>query len=320
MTKQPRPSVVTLAGVFIAITAFLSLTELASSLTSWGTVEMQDQLKPALRQLDAAGFEMTMAELLRILRWVGLGMIPFLVAALVCAIYALRGDRPSRIAATVLAVGAGIISLPLGVFGLLQATMLFLAAGALWSPDANRWYRGEPATAPEVPAVATTVAPPAQDPAHAAAVAPAAPAAPTAGSRPTSVVTAGVVAIAGSFLAAGMAVIYLLVYTFEREAQIEAVLHGPFGDHFARADLEAGMRFASWVFWAVLPLATTGLLGGIALLARLRIGRPALMFWAWASALIGLLMLPVGLLAIAVSVAVIVLLRRDDVRAWLSAL
>jgi hypothetical protein len=134
------------------------------------------------------------------------------------------------------------------------------------------------------------------------------------------VVTAGVVAIAGSFLAAGMAVVYLLVYTFQREAQIEAVLHGPFGDHFARADLEAGMRFASWVFWAVLPLATTGLLGGIALLARLRIGRPALMFWAWASALIGLLMLPLGLLAIAVSVAVIILLRRDDVRAWLSAL
>jgi hypothetical protein len=134
------------------------------------------------------------------------------------------------------------------------------------------------------------------------------------------VVTAGVVAIAGSFLAAGMAVIYLLVYTFQREAQIEAVLNGPFGEHFARADLEAGMRFASWVFWAVLPLATTGLLGGIALLARLRIGRPALMFWAWASALIGLLMLPLGLLAIAVSVAVIILLRRDDVRAWLSAL
>jgi hypothetical protein len=325
VTKQPRPSVVTLAGVFIAITAFLSLTELTSALTYWATVEMQDQLKPALRQLDAAGFEMTMTELLRILRWVGLGMIPLLVAALVCSIYALRGDRASRVAATALAVGAGVISLPLGVFGLLQATMLFIAAAALWSPDANRWYRGEPATKAKAPATApvepaVTAAPPPDDPAQAAPVAPAAPTAQPAGSRPTSVVTAGVVAIAGSFLAAGMAVIYLLVYTFQREAQIEAVLNGPFGEHFARADLEAGMRFAYWVFWAVLPLATTGLLGGIALLARLRIGRPALMFWAWASALVGLLMLPLGLLAIAAAVAVIVLLRRDDVRSWLSAL
>jgi len=317
VSKQPRPSVVTLAGVFIAITAFLSLTQLASALTSWGTVEMQDQLKPALRQLDAAGFEMTMTELLRVLRWVGLGMIPLLVAALVCSIYALRGDRPSRVAAAALAVGAGVISLPLGVFGLLQATMLFIAAAALWSPDANRWYRGEPATA--LPAQS-----PVDGPVQATPPAPPAPAAPPVspptGSRPTSVVTAGVVAIAGSFFAAGLAVIYLLVYTFQRETQIEAILRGPFGDLLTRADVEAGMRIASWVCWAVLPLAATGLLGGVALLARLRIGRPALIFWAWASALVGLLMLPLGLLAIAASVAVVVLLRRDDVRSWLSTL
>ena len=337
MSRHPRPSVVTLAGVFIAITALLSLIELSSALTYWGTVEMQDALKPAIRQLEAAGVTVTITELLGILRWIGLGLIPLLVAALVCSIYALRGDRPSRVAATVLAVGAGLISLPLGVFGLLQATMLFLAAGALWSPDANRWFRGEPAPAArdaapaDVPTAGAPVAfgdspDPSLDPSpDAPSGAPPAPVdrsavGTAAGARPSSVVTAGVVAIGGSFLAAAMAVVYLLVYTFQREAQIVAVLQGPFGEHFSRADVEAGMRIASWAFWAVLPVAATGLLGGIALLARLRIGRPALLCWAWASALVGLLMLPLGLLAIAASVAVVLLLRRDDVRAWLSAL
>lgn len=309
---MPRPSVVTLAGVFIAITAFLSLTELITVLTDWGSVEMQDAMKPALRELSASGITLTMTELLAIMRWIGLAVIPFLVAALVCSIYAIRGDRRSRVAATVLAVGAGLMSLPLGVFGFLQATMLFLAAGALWSPDANRWFRGEPAPAPAEPAAFGEPADEAPNPT------PPPPAA--VSSRPTSVVTAGVVAIAGSFLAGGLAAIYLLVYTFQREAQVEAVLNGPFGDLFTRADLEAGMRFASWVFWAVLPLAAVGLTGGIALLARLSIGRPTLLVWAWASALVGLLMLPLGLLAIAASVAVILLLRREDVRAWLSPL
>lgn len=310
MSTLPRPNVVTLASVFIAITAFLFLTELISALMDWGTVQMQEELQPAVRELERNGVEFTMSEMLRGLRWVALAMIPLLVAALVCAVYALRGDARSRLTASVLAGGAGLMSLPLGGIGLLQATMLLLAAAALWSPDANRWYRGE-----RTPVVGfgDTGSPPPADPVPPPPVEPAGRA-----SRPTSVVTASVVAIAGSTLAAFMAAIYLLVYTFEREAQVEAVLHGPFGDHLTRADLEAAMRVAAWLFWAVLPLAAVGLLGGIALLAGLRIGRPALIGWAWTSAVVGLLTVPLGLVAIAAAVVVIGLLRRDDVRSWRS--
>ena len=49
--KQPRPSVVTLACVFVAITAFLSLTELITALMDWGSVDMTDQLRPAIREI-----------------------------------------------------------------------------------------------------------------------------------------------------------------------------------------------------------------------------------------------------------------------------
>ena len=147
--KQPRPSVVTLACVFVAVTAFLTLTELITALMDWATVDMQAGLRPILRQLAAVGAVLTMTEVLQYLRWFFLAMVPFSVAAMVFSIYALRGDRRARVMTTILAVAAGFVSLPIGVFGVLQAAMLFLAAGALWTSDARRWYRGEPA--PEAP-------------------------------------------------------------------------------------------------------------------------------------------------------------------------
>src|SRR5689334_19092890 len=125
--KPPRPSVVTLSCVFVAVTAFLTLTEVISALMDWGTVDMQTALRPALRQLDAVGVHLSMTEMLRALRWFTLAMVPFSVSAMVFAIYALRGDRTGRVMTSVLAVGAGLISLPIGVFGVLQASMLFLS-------------------------------------------------------------------------------------------------------------------------------------------------------------------------------------------------
>jgi hypothetical protein len=309
VSKQPRPSVVTLAGVFIAITAFLSLTELISALMDWGSVEMKDALRPALRQIDAGGVDVTMTQLLRVLRWASFAMVLYLVSAMVFAIYALRGDRRSRTASSALAVGAGLMSLPLGAFGFLQAAMMFLAAGALWSPDARRWYRGEAAREAESPAAFGDSAMPTPPP----------PASGSAGERPTSILTAGIVAILGSVLAVGLAVLFLGVHHFARQAYVDAVLEGPFGDMVTRTDVELVMQVMFWISIVILPVAAIGLLGGIAVLARLRIGRTALIVWAWAMGVVGLFLLPLGLAATAGAVVVLLSLRRADARDWLAS-
>lgn len=316
--KHPRPSVVTLACVFVAVTAFLTLTELITALMDWATVDMQTWLRPILRQLAAAGAVVSMAEVLRYLRWFFLAMVPFSVAAMVFAIYALRGDRIARVMTTILAVAAGFVSLPIGVFGVLQATMLFLAAGALWTSEARRWYRGEPAAEVVVPSAdieaqpsETDATPPASLP---AGTEPAE--LRTRPTRPTSVMTAGLLTILGSLGAAGLAGIFLAVYTFARPAYVEAVKTGPFGDLLTEQELELAMQVSYWASVVVLPLAIAGILGGIALLARRRIGRTATLWWAWTTAVLGLVMLPVGLLATAGAGAVIMLLLRDDARRW----
>jgi hypothetical protein len=302
--------VVTLACVFVAVTAFLTLTELITALMDWATVDMQAAIRPLLRQLAAAGAVVSMTEILRYLRWFFLAMVPFSVAAMVFAIYALRGDRRARVMTTILAVAAGVVSLPIGVFGVLQATMLFLAAGALWTSEARRWYRGEPAR--DVPAAtpgAPSSEPEATEPAAQSAIA--APA-----TRPTSVMTAGLLSILGSLGAAGFASTFLAIYTFARSSYIEAVESGPFRDLLTDKELEVAMQVTFWASVVIVPLALAGILGGIALLARRRIGRTATLWWAWTTALLGLVLLPVGLLATAGAGAVIVLLQRDDARRW----
>jgi hypothetical protein len=325
--KYPRPSVVTLACVFIAVTAFLSLTDLIGALMNWGTVDMQDALQPALRELRSSGFDTTMPALLAVLRWVGLGLIVFVVATLVFSVFALRGDRSARIFTTVFAVGAGVVSVALGPIGIVQATMLFIAAGALWSPTASRWWRDEP-DAVRAAAVAALEATPTQlsvPPADVTEV-------PTTGptrepvpvvapgtERPASVLTAGLVTILGSLAAAGFALLYLGVYTFARPAYVEAVTTGPFKELITADELDLIMTVTFWLSIALLPLAATGVLGASALLARRPIGRIATLVWAWAAAFVGLIMFPLGILATAGAGAVIVLLLRDDARSWTSA-
>ena len=66
--KHPRPSVVTLSCVFVAVTAFLTLTELITALMDWGTVGLQTWLRPILRAMAQAGADVTMVEALGVLR------------------------------------------------------------------------------------------------------------------------------------------------------------------------------------------------------------------------------------------------------------
>jgi hypothetical protein len=332
-TKHPRPSVVTLSCVFVAVTAFLTLTELISALMDWGTVGMQEGLQPLLKFLRLAGAEVTTTELLRVLRWAGLALVPFTVSALVFSIYAMRGDRVGRLMTTVLAVVGGLLSMALGValigaVGLLQASMLLLAAGALWSPDAGRWYRGEPAVTRANSASVDVLDPAPSSAPDSAADAPvnalppppspgATPFAPAVGvRRPTSVMTAGLLTIFGSIAAGGFAALYLIIYTFARTEYIEAVKTGPFSEMITAKELELMMTVTFWMSVALLPLAVAGLLGASLLLAQRRVGRTATLCWAWATAALGLVLLPIGLLATAGAGAVIFLLARDDARQW----
>jgi len=333
MSATPRPRVVTLACLFVGVSAFLMLLELIQALSDWATIEMQDALQPTLRNLQDAGVDMTMGELLSTLRWVGLGVVLLLVAAIVFAVYAARGDQVSRIGATVLAVVIGLMLPVFGVLGVLQAVFLMGAAWALWSPDARQWYAARRAPAGEValppgmegpmrsdpppeehdePPLANPWAAPAQS--VPTVEAPALPASST--HRPRAVLAAGLVTVIGSSLVGGLSALYLVIYGFARDEYVQLVKDGPFADMYSAGEIDSAMRAAFWGCLVMVPLAAAGLAAGLSLLARLPVGRAATLALAWITAAGGVVLVPFGLLGTGAAVAVIVLLNRDESRAW----
>jgi hypothetical protein len=329
MSATPRPRVVTLACLFVGVSALLLLLYLIQLMSDWGSIEMQDALQPGLSQLQDRGVDMTMGELLATLRWIGLGAVLLLVAAVVFAGYAVRGDHVSRVGTTVLAVLIGVLNVPLGLFGVMQALFLFFAAWALWSPDARQWYAARRAPAGAAPPGLEGPMrsdPPAghDDPPANPWAAPAqsvptveAPAPPAQSThRPPAVLAAGLVTVIGSSLVCGLSALYLVIYGFARDEYIQIVKSGPAADWFSAAELEDGMQAAFWGCLVMLPLAAAGIAAGLSLLARWPAGRAATLALAWVTAAGGVVLVPFGLLGTGAAVAVIVLLNRDESRAW----
>ena len=340
MSATPRPRVVTLACLFVGVSAFLLLLELIQALSDWATIEMQDALQPALRQVQDRGVDVTMGELLGTLRWVGFALVLLLVAALVFAVYAARGDQVSRIGITVLAVITGLLIVPFGWIGLLQAMFMFTAAFILWSPDARRWYSAlhapagkelppglggpspteaggaDSATYPDAAVDRPPSPNPWAAPAQSVPTVESPPPPPRSTHRPRAVLAAGLVTVIGSALVGGLAGLYLLVYGFARDEYITLVQEGPFADMFSAGELDDALRAAFWACLVMLPLAAAGFAAGLSLLARLPIGRAATLALAWITAAAGVVLVPFGLLGTGAAVTVIVLLNRDESRAW----
>ena len=318
MSAIPRPPAVTLACVFVGFSAFVLLLELVQTLSEWGTIEMQNGLEPTLTTLRERGFDLSMGELLGTLRWVGLVCVLVLVAAVVFAVYAARGDQVSRIGLTALAAVTGLLLVPFGWLGLLQAVFLLAAAFILWSSDARQWYAAQHASAgtdtPDVDAepAANPWAAPVQRETITETSAP--PVRTT--HRPRAVLAAGLVTVIGSALVGGLSGLYLVIYGFARDEYVTLVQDGPFADLYSAGELDDALRAAFWACLVMLPLAAAGLAAGLSLLARLPIGRAATLALAWITAAAGVVLVPFGLLGTGAAVAVIVLLNRDEARAW----
>ena len=335
MSATPRPPAVTMACVFVGFMAFVLLLNLVQALSEWGTIEMQDGLEPTLTTLREQGFDLSMGELLGTLRWVGLVCVLLLVAAIVFAFYAARGDQVSRIGITVMAVITGLLVVPFGWTGLLLAMFMFTAAFMLWSSDARRWYSavhapardalppglgGPPTKRRRRPATSDGRRPAGENPwtapVQSVPAVEAPPPPPRSTHRPRAVLAAGLVTVIGSALAGGLSGLFLLVYGFARDEYMTLVQEGPFGDMFSPGELDDALRGAFWACLVMLPLAAAGFAAGLSLLARLPIGRAATLALAWITAAAGVVLIPFGLLGTGAAVAVIVLLNRDESRAW----
>ncbi len=154
----PRPRQVTLAGLIAGLGSLLVLGSIFTVMVDWGSASIREDVEDAL---DSAPFGSTNISVDTALEMVRIMLMVFAagcVAAVVLAIYTVRRHRSARVGLTVLASAWALVSLALGLAGLLLAAVAVGCVVLLWSAEARTWFASE--TPPRVGATAVPPIPP----------------------------------------------------------------------------------------------------------------------------------------------------------------
>ena len=282
-------------------------------LTSWQSLDMQKMHREIADGIGTSD----VAAVADALRFVLYFMIVVLVAGVVGAVYASRGDTQSRILVTVVAaITALMFLLSGGILGILPGVFAAFAIVQLWGRDARRWFAvvNGREVAP-LPVVAPAASPQQWTPPPPAAM----PAALPANGRPSSVNTAALVTVIASFAALGGSLLFLLIYlAVPHEDLVQAQLDSPLMEmvDISEADLREALT-TSAVFSAIaVALSTAAILAAWALSRRKALGHTALFVFAVVTIIVGVISI-IGIPWAGAAVWVLVLLRRRETLIWL---
>lgn len=138
MTEElRRPPAVTLACAGAAFAAFLVLTSTIGLLADWGSLELQEVVTEVIDEAGLAGSLSLDTALSWLQAWFYV-VVVLAVAVLVLAAYTVRGDRPSRVALTVLCAFGGLMGAMFGA--IIPGIVLIAATFMLWWPEARVWF------------------------------------------------------------------------------------------------------------------------------------------------------------------------------------
>lgn len=299
---QPRPPAVTMACLFVGLGSLIMLIELFGALANWGSLEIQEELRRALKSAPLPGLGLEEG-----LRWLEVGAqvaLVLCVAGTVLAFFAARGDKGSRIALTGLCALAALAFISGGLVGLVPALVAALSASALWSPEARAWFGGRPM--PQAPRITPG---------------PVADIDPVRGPMPTEILAGGTVAMVGSLLAGSTIVTNAVAVVARRLAPSD--FERIFGSAPLLAESMFGVQstptFDALVVGGSVMLACVALVGFV-LSLMLLLGRPRargpLVAMSYVSAVLTALAFPLGLVLTIGALATATLLNRPAARRW----
>jgi hypothetical protein len=141
MTESaPRPRQVTLASVIAGLGALLVLVNIFSVMSDWGSASVREQVEDALDDGPFGPADVSVDTALSMLRIMLMIVAAGCVAAVVFAVYTARRHRAARVGLTVLAGLWAMLSLALGLAGLLLAAIAVGCVVLLWSAEARTWF------------------------------------------------------------------------------------------------------------------------------------------------------------------------------------
>ena len=301
-----------------------------STLSNWGSIEVQDQVKKVLATEPLKGSGLAITDVMSWLRWALMGAAAVAVAGIVFAIYTARGHQASRVILTVICGLASLVFLTGGVFGILPAAFSIGCGIYLWTADSRQWFAVKNGKAiladkPRADPFADSVMAPVPEETghetpHATAPQPSNyRAAPIHAPQPKAVLGAGLVALILSAMVAIVCGMNAVVYAVAPDEYVRLFRENPLMQDTVR---QAGMspaELARALFIAcsialIFSLAAVAAAG--ATLAGKRVGRNALVGLTVVTVPISIVAFPVGLVWTAGLIVTLVLLRRPDSRAW----
>ncbi|MGJ9412620.1 hypothetical protein ACHAAC_07900 [Aeromicrobium sp. CF4.19] len=353
MPEAPRrPLPVTMACFFVIFSSVLIVVNLASALSQWGSLDMQESLRDMLATEPLASMDIAMDDLLGLLEILAQVVIVLAIAAGVFAVYVIRGHEPSRWILSGMLVLAGVMFAATGLVGILPGVMAFVAAAVLWTQDSRQWFaakngrppvqartRGGAAARPD-PFATATAPPEASAPVHpSTSPHPAQPAPSHQGvaqqpgatgpppvdpaRRPRPVTVAVWVAGASSAAVAGLCGLGLLAVLVGGDLYREALEQPGFLQDYLSSSgwsAEGFLTFMQAAFGGFLVLGLVGL--AVALWARTGhpVARGALVAMSILTLVVSVVatlgFIPFNLLTGAAAIVVLVQLRNPLARAW----
>lgn len=301
-----------------------------STLSNWGSIEVQDQIRKVLAddRLKSSGLEVT--DVMSWLRWMLMGAAAVAVAGIVFAIYTARGHQASRVILTVICGLASLVFLAGGIFGLLPAAFSIGCGIYLWTADSRQWFAVKngnaiPAEQPRADPFAVPVAAPVLEETGHETPDSTAPeqanyrAAPIHAPQPKAVLGAGLVALIMSAMVAIVSGMNAVFYAVAQDEYVRLFRENSLMQDTVR---QAGMNpaelaralFIGCSIAVVFSLAAVAAAG--ATLAGKRLGRNVLVGLTLVTVPISIAAFPVGLAWTAGAIVTLVLLKRPDSRAW----
>ena len=316
-----RPNAVLQACLVAGTGSVLTLLTIFGLLSDWGSQEVREQVEAALESSPVTG--VSPGELMEVARIVLMTIAAFAVAGLVLSVFTARGDRPARIALTVLAALWMPVALVFGVVGILLSVLGAVTLRLLWVPESRQWFaaqsRSDAAPAPTEEQASMSAPPP---PASIGYPPYSAPGRQSFGQRPAlvpdrrpnGVTAAAVITLVGAGLAALAGLVVGAVFLLARE-QFEEGVAGAFPDMTAD-EQELITSFYGWYFIVCALLALVAIVFAVLLLRDRHRVRVPLVVLSGLTVLLGIVGFPVGLLWSAAAIAVIILLFVGDAGPW----
>jgi len=325
MSAPTRPSSVTSACLFVGFSCFVLLSYVVQALSSWGSIETQEQMSSLLSERPFDSLDVSVDEALDGMRLVLFVAVAICLLGVVFAIYTARGHSPSRVALTVVCAFAAVGFVMTGIIGVLLAAFAVSSAFMLWSQESRDWFalkngRTPPVRVPRAPRAVPSTDPFVQQPGAQHQVAlqerPAPPVG--AGGIPREVMIASVTMLV-TWLTVGVAALFVvLVFLFTSDSFANSTTDPALLEQIEKlrettGDVGPGLAGAAFVLGL---LSLVGAAAAVAGLLRRSIGRMGMLVLSYGGILVSAMVLPYGVLWAGAAVVTIVLLNRPVSRAW----